>query len=63
MEWVGLEGTLKVSWFQPHCHGQEHQTSCSVASNLAWNTAREVEGRITASCSLSAWRWNGCHNL
>jgi len=24
IEWFGLEGTLKIIWFQPSCHGQGH---------------------------------------
>jgi len=24
VEWFGLEGTLKIIWFQPLCHGQGH---------------------------------------
>ena len=24
IEWFGLEGTLKIIWFQPPCHEQEH---------------------------------------
>jgi len=24
MEWFGLEGTLKSTWFQPPCHEQGH---------------------------------------
>jgi len=24
MEWFGLEGTLKINWFQPPCHDQGH---------------------------------------
>ena len=24
IEWFGLEGTLKITWFPPPCHGQGH---------------------------------------
>jgi len=24
IEWIGLEGTLKIIWFQSPCHGQGH---------------------------------------
>jgi len=24
IEWIGLEGTLKMVWFQVPCHGQGH---------------------------------------
>ena len=27
IEWFGLEGTLKIIWFQPPCHEQGHLPS------------------------------------
>jgi len=49
-EQFGLEGTLKIIWFQPPAVGRDifHQTRLLRApSNLAFNTARE--GAATAS--------------
>jgi len=33
MEWLGLEGTLKIIWFQPPCHGQGHLPPDQVAQS------------------------------
>jgi len=50
MEWFGLEGTLKIIWFQPPCRERDifHQPRVPRApSSLALNTARE--GAATAA--------------
>ena len=49
MEWVRLEGTLKLIWFQPPCHQQGHLPPAQLRapSNLALSPARE--GAATAS--------------
>jgi len=50
IKWFGLEGTLKITWFQPPAMGRDtfHQTRLLRApSNPALNTARE--GAATAS--------------
>jgi len=50
IEWFGLEGTLKIIWFQPPCDEQGHLPLDQVAQSsiqLALNTARE--GAATAS--------------
>ena len=50
MEWFGLEGTLKLIWFQPPAMSRDifHQPRVLRApSNLALNPARE--GAATAS--------------
>ena len=50
IEWFGLEGTLKIIWFQPPAMGRDtfHQPRLLRApSNLALSTARE--GAATAS--------------
>ena len=33
IEWFGLEGTLKIIWFQPPCHGQGHLPLDQVAQS------------------------------
>ena len=33
MEWFGLEGTLKIIWFQPPCHEQGHLPLDQVAQS------------------------------
>jgi len=32
-EWFGLEGTLKIIWFQPPCHEQGHLPPDQVAQS------------------------------
>jgi len=49
-EWFGLEGTLKIIWFQPRCHGQGHLPPDQIAQSSiqpGLDTARE--GAATAS--------------
>ena len=33
IEWLGLEGTLKITWFQPPCHEQGHLPPDQVAQS------------------------------
>ena len=33
IEWFGLEGTLKITYFQPLCHGQGHLPLDQVAQS------------------------------
>ena len=33
IEWFGLEGTLKIIWVQPPCHGQGHPPLDQVAQS------------------------------
>ena len=33
IEWFGLEGTLKLMWFQPPCHEQGHLPPAQVAQS------------------------------
>jgi len=33
IEWFGLEGTLKIIWFQPSCHEQGHLPLAQVAQS------------------------------
>jgi len=33
IEWYGLEGTLKIIWFKPPCHGQGHLPLDEVAQS------------------------------
>ena len=33
IEWFGLEGTLKLSWFQPPCHEQGHLPPAQAAQS------------------------------
>jgi len=33
IEWYGLEGTLKIIWFQPPCHEQGHLPLDQVAQS------------------------------
>ena len=33
IEWFGLEGSLKIIWFQPPCHGQGHLPLDQVAES------------------------------
>jgi len=33
IEWFGLEGTLKIIWFQPPCHKQGHLPLDQVAQS------------------------------
>jgi len=33
IEWFGLEGTLKIIWFQPPCHGHRHLPLDQVAQS------------------------------
>jgi len=33
IEWFGLEGTLKIIWFHPPCHEQEHLPPDQVAQS------------------------------
>jgi len=46
MEWFGLEGTIKIIWFQPLCHGQRHfqlDSTAQALSNLAFNIFGHAE--------------------
>lgn len=40
-EWFGLDRTIKISWFQPSCHGQGHlEQDCSPLTGSQWRGCR-----------------------
>jgi len=43
IEWFGLEGTLKIIWFQPSCHGQGHLPPDQVAGDSRLQQSTEGE--------------------
>jgi len=50
-EWFGLEGTLKIIWFQPPCHKQGHLPLDEVAQSSIPPGLEHCQGGGSHSCS------------
>ena len=44
IEWFGLEGTLKITWFQPPCHEQVHLPLDQVAQSSIQRGLEHCQG-------------------
>ena len=44
IEWFGLEGTLKIIWFQSPCHGQAHLPPDQVAQSPIQSGLEQCQG-------------------
>ena len=51
IEWFGLEGTLKIIWFQPPCHQQGHLPPDQVAQSSVQPGLEPCQGGGSHSCS------------